>query len=239
MGIAYNTSVVRNGLVLHLDAANVKCYSGSGNDIVDISNSKTSLQLYDSAGYISSEKVFRFVYQSSGTASNWITTSTFSGIPSGVINNFTYCGFYKVTNVSSSRGWTFDVFNQDTTNRLNFYPNSAGASLEINNNGTETTPSLSGLSALNTWVYYGYSISNSGTTHTMFRWNFLTNTFDFDTKTVAAIGSIGTSVTFGRRGASTSNFCGLDLGPQMIYNRALSTAEIRQNFEALRGRYGI
>lgn len=239
MSLGHGASIVRSGLVLHLDPANVKSYPGTGNDILDVSNSKTSLQLYDSAGYIAAEKVFRFVYQSSGTASNWITTSTFSGIPAGIINAFTYCGFYKVTNVSSSRGWTFDDFNQDTTNRLNFYPNSNGASFEINNNVTETTPSLSGLSALNTWVYYGYSISNSGTTHTMFRWNFLTNTFDFDTKTVAAIGSIGTSVTYGRRGASTTNFCGLDLGPQMMYNRVLSVAEIKQNFEATRGRFNI
>lgn len=30
MGIAYNTSIVRDGLVLHLDAANPKSYPGTG-----------------------------------------------------------------------------------------------------------------------------------------------------------------------------------------------------------------
>ena len=30
MGIAYNTSIVSNGLVLALDPANSRCYSGSG-----------------------------------------------------------------------------------------------------------------------------------------------------------------------------------------------------------------
>lgn len=37
MAIAYNTSIVRNGLVLHLDAANRKSYPGSGSIIYDIS----------------------------------------------------------------------------------------------------------------------------------------------------------------------------------------------------------
>jgi len=36
MGIAYNTSIVRDGLVLHLDAANVKSYPGSGTSASNI-----------------------------------------------------------------------------------------------------------------------------------------------------------------------------------------------------------
>lgn len=238
MSLGHGASIVKSGLVLQLDAANRKSYPGSGNIVTDISKSITQFQIQDSAGYVNSEKVFRFVYQSSGTASNWITTSTFSGIPSGVINEFTYCGFYKVTNASSSRLWTFDAFDNDTTNRLNFFPSSVGASAEINNTGL-ATPTLSGLTALNVWVYYGYSITNSGTTHTMFRWNFNTQSFDFSTTTLTATATIGNSIIFGRRGAPTSNFCGLDLGPQMMYNRSLSTIEITQNFNALRGRYGI
>ncbi len=239
MSCYISPNTVNDGLVLYLDAANTKCYPGTGNNVSDISSSKTSFQLFDSAGYIASESVFRFVYQSSGTATNWITTSTFSGITSGVINSFTYCGFYKVTDSNSVRGWTFDDFNSDTSNRLNFYPTVNGASAEINNDATNIPPSLSGLSALNIWVYYGYSIADSGTTHTIFRWNFNTKSFDFNPKTLPAVATIGTSVIFGRRGAATSNFCGLDVGPQMLYNRALSAEEIQQNFNAIRGRYGI
>ena len=37
MGIAYNTSIVRDGLVLHLDAANKKSYPGSGTVWSDLS----------------------------------------------------------------------------------------------------------------------------------------------------------------------------------------------------------
>lgn len=239
MAVFSGPELVNNGLVLHLDAANFRSYPGSGTGISDISNSGTNFQIFDANGYISLEKIFRFVYQSSGTATNWITTSTFSAIPSGVINAFTYCGFYKVTDANSNRGWTFDAFGSDTSNRLNFYPNANGASAEINNDVTNIPPSLSGLSALNTWVYYGYSIADSGTTHTMFRWNFNTKSFDFNSKSLPAVTTIGTAITFGRRGAATNNFCGLDVGPQMMYNRALTAAEISQNFNALCGRYNI
>ena len=239
MSLGHGASVVLDGLVMYIDAANVKSYIGSGTTVTDISASKTVSALNDVSGYIAAENVFSFVYQASGTANNWITTSTFSAITSGVINAFTYCGFYKITNSSSVRGWTFDDFGADTTNRLNFYPNVNGASAEINNDAINIPPSLSGLSALNIWVYYGYSITDSGTTHTMFRWNFSTNSFDFNPKTLPAVATIGTSITFGRRGAATNNFCGLDLGPQMMYNRALSVEEIQQNFNAIRGRYGI
>ena len=37
MGIAYNSSIVRDGLVLHLDAANPKSYPGSGTVWKDLS----------------------------------------------------------------------------------------------------------------------------------------------------------------------------------------------------------
>lgn len=239
MSRLHGVSTVLDGLVFYIDAANIKSYPGSGTTVTDISASKTVSALNDVSGYVAAENVFRFVYQVSGTANNWITTSTFSAIPSGVINSFTYCGFYKITDASSNRGWTFDDFGADTSNRLNFYPNVNGASAEINNDVTNIPPSLSSLSALNVWVYYGYSITDSGTTHTMFRWNFSTQSFDFNPKTLPAVATIGTAITFGRRGAATSNFCGLDLGPQIMYNRALTAAEISQNFNALRGRYGI
>lgn len=37
MGVAYNTSVVRNGLMLYIDAANTKSYPRSGTAVTDLS----------------------------------------------------------------------------------------------------------------------------------------------------------------------------------------------------------
>ena len=56
MAIAYNTSIVRNGLVVHLDAANTKSYPGSGTVWYDLSGLGRNLIIYgsptfNSAGY--------------------------------------------------------------------------------------------------------------------------------------------------------------------------------------------
>jgi len=55
MGIAYNTNIVRDGLLLHLDAANVKSYLGSRttwNDLSDKGNNGTLVNgpVYSSNG---------------------------------------------------------------------------------------------------------------------------------------------------------------------------------------------
>ena len=42
MGIGYNTSVVRDGLVLYLDAANSKSYPGSGTTWFDLTGNNNN-----------------------------------------------------------------------------------------------------------------------------------------------------------------------------------------------------
>ena len=45
MGVAYNPSIITDGLVLALDAANKKSYSGSGTSITDLTNNNTTATL--------------------------------------------------------------------------------------------------------------------------------------------------------------------------------------------------
>ena len=49
MGINYGTKIVREGLVLHLDAANPKSYPGMGNTWIDLSANNNDATLYSSA----------------------------------------------------------------------------------------------------------------------------------------------------------------------------------------------
>ena len=53
MGIVYNTSIIRDGLVLHLDAANVKSYPGSGTTWTDLTGNSYNGQLVNTATNIS------------------------------------------------------------------------------------------------------------------------------------------------------------------------------------------
>ena len=241
MSLGHGASTVRSGLVLHLDAANPKSYPGSGTNIVDISTNTTTCTLNNSSGYDSVNKIFSFPYESTGIATNWITSSTFSRIPAGTINDFTYCGFCRVTNFTSGPGriWSFDTFGDDTTNRLNFYASQTNITIEVNN-VVQTMPTFStSLNTLNVWMYYSFTITSSGTAYNIYRWNYSTGSMDTNSTAIVTPGTIGTTVILGRRGFNTANYSAVDLGPQMMYNRALSATEITQNFEALRGRYGI
>jgi hypothetical protein len=51
MAVSYNTSLVRNGLVLYLDAANKKSYSGTGTSWIDLSGNSNNATLENGAGY--------------------------------------------------------------------------------------------------------------------------------------------------------------------------------------------
>jgi hypothetical protein len=238
MAVFAGPEIVNADLVLNIDAANIRCYPGSGSTVTDLSSAKTSFSLYDTSGYIASDNVFRFVYQANGTASNWITTSNFNAIPSGNVSTFSYCGFVKVTDASSSRCWTFDNLNDDTNSRINFYTTPNGPSLEINN-VAGNVPILPGVNALNTWAFYALTIENSGITWNLYRWNASTSSLQSNTSTVTIPGTIGTQITFGRRGAGTLNFCGMDMGIQLMYNRTLSVTELTQIFNAYRSRYSL
>ena len=56
MGIAYNTSMVRDGLVGHYDAANVKSYPGTGTVWSDISGHSNTVNLINGVGYSDSNR---------------------------------------------------------------------------------------------------------------------------------------------------------------------------------------
>ena len=101
--------------------------------------------------------------------------------------------------------------------------------------GNANSKSLSAQDYDLTSYHYGASVYN-GSTHTTYTDGIQgtiaskTNS-NLDNSSYWAIGSAGGTV-------SGSNFGG-NISVVMAYNRALSAAEITQNFNALRGRYGL
>ena len=51
MGIAYNTSLVTNGLIVYVDAANPRSYSGTGNTWYDLSGKNNHMTLVNGVGF--------------------------------------------------------------------------------------------------------------------------------------------------------------------------------------------
>lgn len=233
MGIAYNTSVVRDGLVLHLDAANPKSYPGSGTTWFDLSGNGRNGTLVSGVGYSSDNK----------------GSLVFDGIND-------YVNIPAITLLRSGSGIEFWIYIQDfntstdisavtvmsdtsttTTNRLiSFWNGGFGFETSTNSDPVEfagqTSPPIS-VPAITSGIWFQFSLVFSSN----ISYSYLNGTL-VDSRAVAngvtysSIGRVSTNINY------PSWFKG-KLGSVKIYNRALLENEIKQNFEAMRGRYGI
>ena len=217
MAIAYNTSnVVRDGLVLYLDAANKKSYSGTGTAWNDVSGggyvaSLVNSPTYNAAGY--------FVF--TGTQTVTVTNPLFA------------------SQTSSTQVWTVSAWlNIDDTSSqslINFgiglYPSySTNNSLLYLNSG------------VNDYYTYGGDIGNLGWKYVTFRFNNSTGarTIYSNASAITTSGPNNTSTPVALNATSTiaNNLRG-NLANLVIYNRMLTDNEVTQNFNALRGRYNV
>jgi hypothetical protein len=89
---------------------------------------------------------------------------------------------------------------------------------------------------LNTWVNICYVYSGTGTSTSQIV--YINGTQIYNTS--SGSGPISSNSNIVRIGYDDNNwYWGGNISSTKIYNRALSAAEVRQNFNALRGRYGI
>jgi hypothetical protein len=226
MGIAYNTSIVRDGLVLHLDAANKKSYSGTGTVWKDLSGLANNGTLVNGVGYSSDNK----------------GTMVFDGVDD-----------YAISNVGTDQEHTFSLwFNQNQrsspyasiiSSRINsternwiFVESNGTLAFSLGfTNGTRIFSALNFNNSidLNKWYFVNFTWDDNKIARAYLNDQFL-GQFNFSPRTVRT----GDVVWIGRDNDSRYYLKG-DISNVQIYNRALSLQEIQQNFEAHRGRYGI
>lgn len=233
MGISYNTSTVRDGLVLHLDAANKKSYAGTGTTWKDLSGNGNNGTLVNGVGYSTDNKGCMTF---DGVNDHTIVSSNVS-IPYGSSARTISIWFY-----TNSTTW------EDNVNNLFFY-------------GTGSTGNAFGIDFLSyptmevyTWGGAGRDLAFN-TTYSQVGWKNISVTYDGVTTILIYENEIFTqTLTLGSTcdtltsdvyvgSLNPSVFAGLyydgKISNTLIYNRVLTAAEIKQNFEALRGRYGI
>ena len=230
MSLGHGASIVRDGLVLHVDAANVKSYPGSGNTWSDLSGNGNNATLTGSPTYVSNES---FSFDATNDYAN-----------AGVISNLD--GSSKI----SLEAW-IKVDNLATTDRkIICYKRDANTDANFQLRRGFNTDGL----------YYQW---HSTTWQTFSIDNFFTNTTDWHHVAIVHNPSVSPQIVCYRNGeqflTSTGNstplywqaatlFIGYrtaseyfdgDISIVKLYNRDLSANEIKQNFEATRGRYGI
>ena len=237
MGLAHSPRIVTDGLVLALDAGNTKSYPGSGSTWTDLSGNGNTGTLVNGVGYTADN----------GGSLTFDGVDDYSTLPTNLLkhetgNPFTFSIWFK----TSSTGV---ILGQQSTST----PNSAAGwvpAIYVGSNGL-----------LYTSCFYGGNTSNvSATSSTVNNgsWNNVTVTFSSGSHisylngnsyaTLAKTQTFYSSTYYYFLGSGrvsswpadpASPYFNGNISNIFYYNKALTASEVSQNFNALRGRYGI
>ena len=222
MGIVYNSKIVTDGLVLCLDAGNRKSYPGSGTTWFDISGNGRDLTLFNGTAH-NSLGYFDF----DGTDDYAKTTD--NGLGTGTRIPHTLEMWVNFDLLSSPRWW-LAVIGQYEAGAHHLIGSSASSTqFGAWSANCQRSPTLSGTNA---WMQIIGTFD--GTTLTY----YVNNVINGGSCTANGFNFTNTDFTIGLRLGSEANFNG-KVSSVKLYNRALSAAEIQQNFNATRRRFGI
>jgi len=215
--------IVTDGLVLHLDAGNSTSYPGSGTTWTDLSGSGNNGTLtngptYNGAdgGSLVFDGVNDFI-QCSGSLT--ATTATFIVWIRRNGDQTSYHG------ILFSRGTSVTGTNFYPSNLLGYHWNNAVDTFSWNSG--LTMPNL-------TWCMWAVSVSSSSATAYLCQSSGITSATNNVSHTITILDDIKVGQDdFGGR------FFNGNIAQALIYNRALTATEVTQNFDALKGRYGL
>lgn len=232
MGISYNPSIVRTGLVMYLDAANGKSYPGSGTLWTDLTGTGNNGTLTNGPTF-NSANLGSIVFDGSNDTviisdNNSLQLTLEKTLSCWVYMGATSTGCKIVGKATSSAlgmaltyGWSSGGFQAAAWNATSLPSIAPDASRDVA------------------------------------KWVFLTGVQTATTRFVYALDSAGlrSSSLVSTAGQSWNNGVNFTLGLTadggspvpantriagvMVYNRALSLNEVNRNFRALRGRFGL
>jgi hypothetical protein len=231
MALGHGPTVVTQGLVLALDAADRNSYPGSGTTWTDLSGRGNTGTLVNGVGY------------NSGNGGSL----SFDGVNDQVqiinYNQSLYhlnCWIYLNSTITQSSSNGFFNYGSSLQPGVNF------GSIT----GLVSDETLTILYEYPAGTYRRTSITeniSSGWNCINFNWNG--NSYDIYINSLSKTTTFGvsaghvpliyiTNLIFGYGYSDSGRFTG-NIAQVSIYNRALTASEIQQNFNALRGRFGI
>lgn len=229
-------SVVTDGLILYLDAANPDSYPGSGTNCFDVSNNGHTATLNNGVGFTSSN-YGSFVFDG---VDDFLNTNTFD-----YFNNWTdpvtisiWCrvptdatwsnGFFG--NIISRGGFTGvnGLIRSSTNNRIGVYFRSTDGIISLGYTGVERDK----------WFNLACTWDGSSTMILYFNGQSVSSTTSGVLGGTIDTGSwlLGSAIAFS---GSTGNRYQGDASNIMFYNRSISPSEILQNYNATKTRFGL
>ena len=227
-GVTVIDGLVSSGLQLYLDAAVPASYSGSGTTWYDLSGQNNNVVMQNS-GNIS--------YTSSGggyftlSSNGYFNKATTTGIPIG------------------TSAYTMSVWVQWPTGTWPTFGGMIGIGNSIIINQTNQFRTTGTNALINYW--YGNDLAATSTVSPASQWVNVVAQWDGTTRKiwvngtqVASAASSGLNVLSSLLQVGATNVGGTEtlrgnIGQALIYNRALSSTEINNNYTLIRTRYGV
>ncbi len=225
MSTRYNARIVSDKLMLHLDAANTKSYIGSGTSWVDISGKGNNGTLTNGPTF-SSDNLGSIVFD--GSNDHVVLNSSFQ--------------------VSTSGTYSFEAWIYKTTSSVNnagmlisggYGGDKDGIIISTEDFSTAGTPRIFTLNGDCAAIYY-----NSVSQTLRFDGLGTNETFNLNEWIHVAVTGIevdstdGAAHHIGQNNNNTNEFTGR-IANLKVYDRELTATEVRQNYDALRGRFGL
>ena len=214
MAIGYNTFAVSDGLVFCVDAANLKSYPGSGTTWFDIGGNQHNITLGSSVSFVSSfGGVLNFPENADGYGRN--TSINLSS------SNYTVMSFVR-KNSNGNDGRTITAYNNNWL--LGHHDTTYGdyyAEGWVNN--------ISSPQSDTTWRMFTGTGNISSDSYSLY-----INDQLIVTNSNGSAGPNGWNLN-----NQYGQYSDCQIANLICYNRVLTAAEITQNFNAFRGRFGI
>ena len=223
----FANTIVQQGLVLNLDAGNPYSYAGAGTTFYDVSATALSWTI-NNATYNSSDPKY-FSYNGSNS---WLESSTSAAYDSQTITMECWC----YPNSLNQYGFLFEkgAVNSQYSMFLNqgnvFYFRTIGGTINNQDLSFTTTTYLT----VNAWNHIACTYNGSSK---------VIYVNGVQIATVAASGTLNTGQInqyIGKYGAASNNYpFNGRIAESRVYNIALSAAQVLQNYNATKGKFGL
>ena len=222
----FPSELVADGLVLNLDAGDPRSYPSSGATWTDLSGNGNNGTLVNGPTYSNADGGGALIFDGS------TEFVSFSSAPDTVNTGYTIGAWFRATSFGTNAQGLVSYGNETTSQRRALFLWDGGSSGIVRLTSSTYGSNILGSTtlALNTWYYGVVTVLSTGECKIYLNGvldGSGTNTLVSPTSNTLYVGKTGSSEYFNGKISFTH-----------IYNRALSAAEVAQNYDALRVRYG-
>jgi hypothetical protein len=225
MSIKFNGNIVTNGLILYLDAGNVRSYPKSGTTVFDLSKSKINATLTQSGIYENLKKgVFTL-----NAVDKYISINSFPALTHPITLSFWF------NRLGSGSGVARILDFNGTTDHLEIADSAGDFRYRFRKTDTTLTSWISsGISFTNNiWEYFSFTFG--GRYVQLYKNSILIYSYDFGS--LIGLDCDTGILKIGCGGATSTEYINANMSAIKIYNRVLTDEEQHINYAILKGRY--